>query len=170
MMGGRYEKYVLMPSRLASLVANAVSYFCSTSSQYPAPRHIQAPNWLHPDDITALQTHLYPAVERRWLESIDPNHQAGNWSRYLPQTLALSEPNIPADYVLFDEAQDADPLMLGILLRQKSTQVIYVGDAHQQNLRVARCSKCHATAAFARVSLNDLFRFGEAMPMSPMRY
>ena len=27
MMGGRYEKYVLMPSRLASLVANAVSYF-----------------------------------------------------------------------------------------------------------------------------------------------
>ena len=29
MMGGRYEKYVMMPSRLASLVANAVSYFCS---------------------------------------------------------------------------------------------------------------------------------------------
>ena len=51
LMGGRYEKYVLMPSRLASLVANAVSYFCSTSSQYPAPRHIQAPTWLHEDAI-----------------------------------------------------------------------------------------------------------------------
>jgi hypothetical protein len=76
-MGGRYEKYVLMPSRLASLVANAVSYFCSTSSQYPAPRHIQAPSWLHQDDIESLQQHLYPAVERRWLESIDQNHQAG---------------------------------------------------------------------------------------------
>lgn len=131
MMGGRYEKYVLMPSRLASLVANAVSYFCSTSSQYPAPRHIQAPNWLHPDDITELQTHLYPAVERRWLESIDPNHQAGIGHDIYLKLWALSEPNIPADYVLFDEAQDADPLMLGILLRQKSTQVIYVGDAHQ---------------------------------------
>ncbi|MBJ7437305.1 MAG: AAA family ATPase, partial [Acinetobacter sp.] len=77
MMGGRYEKYVLMPSRLASLVANAVSHFCSTSSQYPAPRHLQAPSWLHPDDIDSLQKHLYPAIERRWLESIDPNHQAG---------------------------------------------------------------------------------------------
>lgn len=119
MMGGRYEKYVLMPSRLASLVANAVSYFCSTSSQYPAPRHIQAPNWLHPDDITALQTHLYPAVERRWLESIDPSHQAGIGHDIYLKLWALSEPNIPADYVLFDEAQDADPLMLGILLRQK---------------------------------------------------
>ena len=40
MMGGRYEKYVMMPSRLASLVSNAVSHFCSTSSQYPAPRHL----------------------------------------------------------------------------------------------------------------------------------
>ncbi|MCY3189793.1 DNA helicase, partial [Acinetobacter baumannii] len=115
MMGGRYEKYVLMPSRLASLVANAVSYFCSTSSQYPAPRHIQAPNWLHPDDITELQTHLYSAVERRWLESIDPNHQAGIGHDIYLKLWALSEPNIPADYVLFDEAQDADPLMLGIL-------------------------------------------------------
>ena len=62
LMGGRYEKYALMPSRLASLVANAVSYFCSTSSQYPAPRHIQAPSWLHADDIETLQKHLYPAV------------------------------------------------------------------------------------------------------------
>ena len=132
MMGGRYEKYVLMPSRLASLVANAVSHFCSTSSQYPAPRHLQAPSWLHPDDIDTLQKHLYPAVERRWLESIDPNHQAGIGHDIYLKLWALSEPNIPADYVLFDEAQDADPLMLGILLKQRNTQVIYVGDAHQQ--------------------------------------
>lgn len=158
MMGGRYEKYVLMPSRLASLVANAVSYFCSTSSQYPAPRHIQAPNWLHPDDITALQTHLYPAVERRWLESIDPNHQAGIGHDIYLKLWALSEPNIPADYVLFDEAQDADPLMLGILLRQKYSGYL-CRRCTSANLRVARCSKCHATAAFARVSLNDLFSF-----------
>ncbi len=71
MMGGRYEKYVLMPSASwPALVANAVSYFCSTSSQYPAPRHLQAPSWLHPDDIDTLQKHLYPAIERRWLESV----------------------------------------------------------------------------------------------------
>ena len=68
MMGGRYEKYVLMPSRLASLVANAVGYFCSTSSQYP-PRAYSGTELATPDDIEALQKKLYPAVERRWLES-----------------------------------------------------------------------------------------------------
>ncbi|MCP5775622.1 DNA helicase, partial [Klebsiella pneumoniae] len=83
---------------------------------------------LHPDDIETLQKKLYPAVERRWLESIDPNHQAGIGHDIYLKLWALSEPNIPADYVLFDEAQDADPLMLGILLKQRSTQVIYVGD------------------------------------------
>ena len=129
LMGGRYEKYALMPSRLASIVVNAVGYFCATSSQYPAPRHIQVPSWLHPDDIDALQKHLYPAVERRWLESIDPNHQAGIGHDIYLKLWALSEPNIPADYVLFDEAQDADPLMLGILLALIGTVITFKATA-----------------------------------------
>ncbi|MCG4650890.1 hypothetical protein L0P02_13040, partial [Bifidobacterium longum] len=78
-----------------------------TSSQYPAPRHLQAPSWLHPDDIEELQKHLYPAVEKRWLESINTNHQAGIGHDIYLKLWALSEPNIPTDYVLFDEAQDA---------------------------------------------------------------
>lgn len=163
MMGGRYEKYVLMPSRLASLVANAVSYFCSTSSQYPAPRHIQAPNWLHPDDIIELQNHLYPAVERRWLESIDQNHQAGIGHDIYLKLWALSEPNIPTDYVLFDEAQDADPLMLGILLRQKNTQVIYVGDAHQQIYAWRGAINAMQQLPLAESRLTTSFRFGETI-------
>lgn len=44
---------------------------------------------------------------------------------------ALSNPKIKTDYILFDEAQDADPLMLHVL-KQQITQVIYVGDPHQQ--------------------------------------
>ena len=161
MMGGRYEKYVSMPSRLASLVANAVSHFCSTSSQYPAPRHLQAPSWLHPDDIDSLQKHLYPAIERRWLESIDPNHQAGIGHDIYLKLWALSEPNIPSDYVLFDEAQDADPLMLGILLKQRNTQVIYVGDAHQQIYAWRGAVNAMQQLPLPESRLTTSFRFGE---------
>ena len=161
LMGGRYEKYVLMPSRLASLVANAVSHFCSTSSQYPAPRHLQVPSWLHPDDIDGLQKHLYPAVERRWLESVDMQHQAGIGHDIYLKLWALSEPNIPADYVLFDEAQDADPLMLGILLRQKQTQVIYVGDAHQQIYAWRGAINAMQHLPLPESRLTTSFRFGE---------
>lgn len=160
LMGGRYEAFVLMPSRLASLVANAVSYFCSTNAQYPAPRHIQAPSWLHDDDITALQQHLYPAVERRWQESIHAEHQAGIGHDIYLKLWALSEPNIPTDYVLFDEAQDADPLMLGILLKQKSTQVIYVGDAHQQIYAWRGAVNAMQQMPLPESRLTTSFRFG----------
>ena len=152
-----------MPSRLASLVANAVSYFCSTSSQYPAPRHIQAPSWLHADDIESLQKHLYPAVERRWLESIDTNHQAGIGHDIYLKLWALSDPFIPADYVLFDEAQDADPLMLGILLRQRNTQVIYVGDAHQQIYAWRGAVNAMQQMPLPESRLTTSFRFGDAI-------
>lgn len=56
---------IRLNAKSPALVANAVSYFVRPGSDDPAPRHIQAPNWLHPEDITALQTHLYPA-ERRY--------------------------------------------------------------------------------------------------------
>ncbi|WP_227539743.1 UvrD-helicase domain-containing protein [Acinetobacter sp. MB5] len=161
LMGGRYEKYALMPSRLASIVVNAVGYFCATSSQYPAPRHIQVPSWLHPDDATALQQHLYPALERRWLDSVNPQHQAGIGHDIYLKLWALSEPYIPADYILFDEAQDADPLMLGILLQQKNTQVIYVGDAHQQIYAWRGAVNAMQKLPLTESRLTTSFRFGE---------
>lgn len=161
MMGGRYENYVLMPSRLASLVANGVSQFCATNSQYPAPRHIPVPTWLHEADIATLQNYLYPALERRWQESIDPDHGAGIGHDIYLKLWAMSNPVIPADYVLFDEAQDADPLMLGILLKQQHTQVIYVGDAHQQIYGWRGAVNAMHQLPLPETRLTTSFRFGE---------
>ena len=163
LMGGRYEKYTLMPSRLASLIVNAIGYFCSTSSQYPAPRHIQAPEWLHSDDVAPLQQYLYPFLERRWLESLDPRHQAGIGHDIYLKSWAMSEPQIPSDYILFDEAQDADPIMLGILMKQRNTQVIYVGDAHQQIYAWRGAVNAMQRLPLPESRLTTSFRFGSAI-------
>ncbi len=161
MMGNRYEKYLLMPNRLGSLVANGVSNFCATNAKHPAPRHIQVPEWLHPDDADELQKLLYPALERRWLDSIHPQHQAGIGHDIYLKLWALSEPNIATDYILFDEAQDADPLMLGILLKQKNAQVIYVGDAHQQIYAWRGAVNAMQQLPMPESRLTTSFRFGE---------
>lgn len=161
LVGNRYEPYLLMPSRLGSLVANGVNNFCATNAQYPAPRHIPVPEWLHPDDADELQKSLYPALERRWLDSIHPQHQAGIGHDIYLKLWALSEPNIPADYILFDEAQDADPLMLGILLKQKQAQVIYVGDAHQQIYAWRGAVNAMQQLPLPESRLTTSFRFGE---------
>ena len=44
---------------------------------------------------------------------------------------ALGRPKLQADFILLDEAQDSNPVMLDVLSRQ-AAQVIYVGDRHQQ--------------------------------------
>ncbi len=161
LMSGRYENFTLNASRQASLISNAVSQFCSTNAQHPAPRHLLAPEWMHEDDAAGIQKHLYPHVERRWLESIDPHHHAGIGHDIYLKKWALSDPVIQGDYILFDEAQDADPLMLGILLKQKNTQVIYVGDANQQIYAWRGAVNAMQQLPLPSSLLTQSFRFGE---------
>lgn len=70
---------------------------------------------------------------------------------------------LPYDAILFDEGQDASPVMLDILLRQTHATRIIVGDEHQQIY-----SWRHAVNALAKVPLDKTyltssFRFKEAI-------
>jgi len=44
----------------------------------------------------------------------------------------LSNPELPYNTLLFDEAQDADPVISAVVAAQEGTQRVYVGDQHQQ--------------------------------------
>jgi energy-coupling factor transporter ATP-binding protein EcfA2 len=163
MLGNRYEHFTLTPSRQGSFVSNAVSRFCATNAQHPAPRHLDLPDWLHPDDAESLRMYLFPHVEKRWQDSIDPRHQAGIGHDIYLKCWALSEPIIPVDYILFDEAQDSDPLMLGVLMKQKAAQVIYVGDAHQQIYAWRGAVNAMQQLPLTATRLTRSFRFGDAV-------
>ncbi len=52
-----------------------------------------------------------------------PDHYLKIWQ--------LNKPKIHANFILFDEAQDASPVMLDII-NQQSCQVVWVGDTNQQ--------------------------------------
>lgn len=73
-----------------------------------------------------------------------------------------SRPRIGADFILFDEAQDADGLMLSVL-RAQQAQVIYVGDPYQQiyEWRGAVNAMDHIRAP--ECALTESFRFGPAI-------
>lgn len=147
-------------ARQARFVSDAVSNFCSTHASYPAPRHLQFPSWVSEADAEQLRETLYPAVEQRWLQSIDARHPAGIGHDIYLKLWALSKPIIPADFILFDEAQDADPLMMGILTQQ-SRQVIYVGDAHQQIYEWRGAVNAMKKLPLPQTLLTQSFRFGD---------
>ena len=152
----------LSPVKLANMVSEGLNTFCKTSSSYPAPRHITPPDWLNDTDKATLQQVLYPALETRWLQSIDPRHQAGISHDIYLKLWTLGNPVINADFILFDEAQDADPLMMGALLKQQK-QTIYVGDAHQQIYEWRGATNAMKRLPYPATLLTQSFRFGQAV-------
>lgn len=73
---------------------------------------------------------------------------------------ALSQPTLKVDYILLDEAQDTNAVVLGVLAKQ-AAQVVYVGDRHQQIYEwrgavnaMEKISGCEDAA------LTQSFRFG----------
>lgn len=159
---GVRKPVILSATKLANLVSEAITNFCKTSSAYPAPRHITPPSWLDEGDKVRLQEWLYPAFEYRWQQSIDPRHQAGIGHDIYLKLWSLSNPIIPADFILFDEAQDADPLMMGALLQQ-NRQTIYVGDAHQQIYEWRGATNAMRRLPYPATLLTQSFRFGDGI-------
>ncbi|MBZ9742245.1 UvrD-helicase domain-containing protein [Mesorhizobium sp. CO1-1-4] len=72
----------------------------------------------------------------------------------------LSKPQIAADYILLDEAQDTNPVVLDVLKRQKA-QLVYVGDRYQQIYEWrGAINAMEAIETDTVVSLTQSFRFG----------
>lgn len=66
-----------------------------------------------------------------WQQMIDPRNTTMpiTHDAYL-KVWALTAPKLASNYVLFDEAQDANPVLLGVISAQTS-KVVMVGDANQ---------------------------------------
>jgi superfamily I DNA/RNA helicase len=82
--------------------------------------------------------------------------------------LGALEPDAPGDFILYDEAQDADPCVAGIVLAQRGKQLIAVGDESQAiyGWRGATDAMKNWPAAH-RVALTQSFRFGPAVARRP---
>ncbi|MEZ9863872.1 DUF87 domain-containing protein [Vibrio breoganii] len=71
----------------------------------------------------------------------------------------LSEPEIKYDYIMFDEAQDANPLLLSVILRQKCQQ-IFVGDKYQSIYQFRGGINAMDLIPYEGFQLSHSFRFG----------
>ena len=159
---GVKKPLTLSKAKLGMIIGDSLSNFCKTASEYPAPRHLVLPEWLDPKEDHDLRNYLYPALEARWHQAIDSRHQGGIGHDIYLKLWTLSNPRIPADFILFDEAQDADPLMMGVLIKQ-DVQTVYVGDAHQQIYEWRGAVNAMKRLPCDETLLTQSFRFGEAV-------
>lgn len=119
---------------------------------------------LDPYDVKALCNELMPVVRDMWKDFSNPEGEiglAGRHDVYL-KMWAMSKPQLDTDFILFDEAQDADPIMTTVLTSQKC-QVIYVGDPYQQIYSFRGAVNVMQTLDAPQAELTQSFRFGHEL-------
>ncbi|TFI47040.1 ATP-dependent helicase [Diaphorobacter sp. DS2] len=114
--------------------------------------------------VVRYQMEVVDWAAQLWERMIDPNDKfPATHDTYL-KLFQLSQPRLSERYgaILFDEAQDSNPVTSAIVLNQSCTLVI-VGDPHQQiyRFRGANDAMSHPLLADAdRMYLTHSFRFG----------
>lgn len=162
------QTIILNPNRQKTIVDGCLVKFYLDDCDKPEFEHMQASineNLdLSESDVKALADELLPIARDMWRDFCDEKGTIGLSGRhdvYL-KLWAMSKPQLDTDFILFDEAQDADPIMTRVLTTQKC-QVIYVGDPYQQIYSFRGAVNVMQTLDVPQSELTQSFRFGDEL-------
>jgi hypothetical protein len=98
----------LSPSKVARMVMDGAARFCRSAQAEPLAWHIPVDAIVKDEEAEHLREALLPSVKRLWSEYLDPAAPSAIGHDTYVKLWQLSRPRIGADFILFDEAQDAD--------------------------------------------------------------
>lgn len=139
------------------MVAGALSRFMQSADQELDQRHFR-------DTPPAALEGTLRMAQRVWRDWEDLRGTLPIVHDAYLKLWALRDPRLPFDRIFLDEAQDTNPVVLGVLKRQSHAQIIAVGDPHQAIY--AYRGAVDAMAAFTAgdtFALSQSWRFGEAI-------
>lgn len=154
----------LRVGQVGSAVMHAVDRFCQTADAEIQPWHTRRLTGLSDLQYDALKSTVTPLARRAWDDLTSMNGRLKFQHDHYLKLWALSGPQLGADYVLFDEAQDANPVIEGIVKGQRGSQLIAVGDSCQQlyGWRGAE-DALSRWPADVRLYLSQSWRFGQGV-------
>lgn len=166
----------LAPGFLAGHVMRAVRNFCMSADPVLTADHfayIDGIDMPTPDgrrtfaNNNEVRLALVPAAQKAWVDLSSTQGQLPFQHDHYLKLWQLSEPRIGADYIMLDEAQDTNPVLLDVVWRQADhAQLVIVGDSQQTIYEWRGCED--ALAEFAArgaqtTYLSQSFRFGPAV-------
>ncbi len=124
----------LAPRSQGYLILETIRRFAQSSDSEPALSHVPLHGSLKAASeatLNVVRDFAVRGAKHVWekMKSPDDSIPLGH-DGYL-KLWAQTDPRIAADFILLDEAQDTNPVVLDVLKRQ-SAQMIYVGDRYQQ--------------------------------------
>lgn len=161
---GLAEK-VLAPAQVARLAMETVGRFCRSADPEPDERHVpRKPGLDSPEDMAVLRQVLVPLARKAWADLTSSGGRLRFDHDCYLKMWQLSGPKIPADYIMLDEAQDANPVILSVVTSQENAQLIAVGDRSQAIYGwTGAVDAMDRFPAARRLMLSESFRFGPAI-------
>jgi hypothetical protein len=120
--------------KLAYLALGTVRRYCQSDALAMSPEHIPQYSRLagaQPGELEEIKGFTLQLAGTLWKRMTDPRDQMPLGHDGYLKLWALQQPKLAADYILLDEAQDTNGVVLGVLALQQA-QMVYVGDRHQQ--------------------------------------
>ncbi|AJY62433.1 ATP-dependent helicase (plasmid) [Burkholderia glumae] len=154
---------------LGQMVVEGLGAYCRSADAQPSISHITVDERIDEHDANTLRQWLLPSVQRLWHESADPNGRSAISPDVTLKLWALAKPYIASDFILFDEAQDSDGVMLSVLERQRHAQIIYVGDPYQQIYEWRGAVNAMEKISAPECALTESFRFGTTVAVLASR-
>lgn len=158
---GMLDSGTLNPAHLVRMAQATVASYMKTADSEITQQHIPSRAYANhsPNEVAQL---VVPIARGIWADLMDP---AGTFF-YTPDVYLkqwqLTNPIIPASLVMFDEAQDADPVIASVVSRQAG-QRVYVGDRNQAIYGWRGAIDAMSTIKGTRCPLTKSFRFGPAI-------
>jgi N12 class adenine-specific DNA methylase len=152
---------MLAPPQLAGIVMSTVGRFCHSADPAITSAHVPPVNGVTGLRRAQLTQVIVPLAESAWTDLQRSEGRLPFSHDHYLKMWQLTQPSLNADFVLFDEAQDADPVIAAIIQGQVDAQKIAVGDSCQAIYGWRGAVDALATwPADRRLYLSQSFRFG----------
>ncbi|MGW4725378.1 UvrD-helicase domain-containing protein [Streptomyces sp. NPDC004291] len=169
----RVGDHTLMPTTLSNSALRTVTRFCHSADPEITDHHVPPLRGLENPDVQGQLTSLVlPYARKAWEDlqnpndgvvRFDPDHFLKIWS--------LTNPRIPADFLLLDEAQDTNPVVEHIFNSQRDhAQLVLVGDSAQAIYHWRGAKDVMTAFNGTHLTLSRSFRFGPRLAEEANRW
>lgn len=158
--------HVLNSDQVARFVMFTVRNFCKSVDAELNESHVEIPFLISLDRKQKKKfiDVVLPMAKKSWEDICKTQGYLKFSHDYYLKMWQLSKPKIKGDFILFDEAQDADPVMLDVIESQDHAQTIYCGDQFQAIYEWRGAKNALESVDFDRTLwLTQSFRFGDAI-------
>lgn len=153
---------MINPVMIARLAEAAVNEFCKTGDHEIGAQHLP-PRAEHLGTREAVAAVVIPTARKIWADLRSETGRLYFTHDHYLKIWQLGRPTLPGEYVLFDEAQDANPVIAAVVAAQTNHQLVYVGDRNQQLYAWRGAIDAMSKVGGQRLALTKSFRFGPAI-------